>query len=51
MTNILDSICYDNLLNIVVCFIYIFIIYIILRIGYLIHNNNIALNKKNNDKK
>lgn len=50
MTNILDSICYDHLLNLVVIFIYIFIIYIILRVGYLLYNN-IAVNKKNNDKK
>jgi hypothetical protein len=48
MTNILDSICYDTLLNIVTYFIYAFIIYILIRITYLTVNN-IGILKKNKE--
>ena len=35
MTNILDSICYDNLLTFIVYFIYVFVIYSLIRICYI----------------
>jgi hypothetical protein len=48
MTNILDSISYDNLINIVVYFIHVFIIYIIIRLSYLAFNN-IVVSKNNKE--
>ena len=38
MTNILDSICYMNLLKFIVYFIYVFVIYSIIRICYISMN-------------
>jgi hypothetical protein len=48
MTNLLDSICYDNLVTIVVYFLYIFMLYAIIRICYISLNNNIV-SKKNKE--
>lgn len=48
MTNLLDSISYDNLITIVVYFLYIFILYAIIRIFYISVNNNIV-SKKNKE--
>ena len=49
MTNLLDSICYDNLVTIVAYFLYIFILYAIIRIYYVSVNNNNIVSKKNKE--